>query len=271
MSPTPLLVTSSSGLPPILPTLREIQTQSQTQSLVTIERIIHSPATKKDLTQVLELLTQKIGGMPTLKNKSLIKPCVPDTFNGSYLHKLEAFLFQCQVYLAVHSGDFLDNESCVTFILSYLKESPQDWFQSELSHSVTSGQLPKWFSSYQDFTSELQHIFGPHDPITDAMNSLESLKFKDSGKATRYTINFNQHARKTGWNKQALFHQFYKGLPDRLKNEIAHIRKPVGLKDLQDLVATLNQRYPQSTLLGMPIGDQQGQEVIQCYFLLIHF
>ena len=51
------------------------------------------PATKKDLTQVLELLAQKIGGMPTPKNKSLIKPRVPDTFDSSDPHKLEAFLF----------------------------------------------------------------------------------------------------------------------------------------------------------------------------------
>ena len=121
---------------------------------------------------------------PMPKNKSLIKPHVPDTFDSSDSYKLEAFLFQCQMYLMVCSGDFLDDESHVTFVLSYLKGSPQDWFQSELSHSVTSGQLPKWFSSYQGFTGELQCIFGPRDPITDAMNSLESLKFKDSGKAT---------------------------------------------------------------------------------------
>jgi hypothetical protein len=201
------------------------------------------PATEKDLAQVLGLLAQKIGGMPTPKTKSSVKPRVPDTFDGSDPHKLEAFLFQCQMYMAIRSGDFPDDESRVTFVLSYLKGSPQDWFQSELSHSVTTGQLPKWFSDYQTFTSELKRIFGPRDPITDAMNSLESLKFKDSGKATRYTIDFNRHSRKTGWNEQALFRQFYKGLPDRLKDEIARIGKPAGLKALQDLVATLDQRY----------------------------
>ena len=201
------------------------------------------PPTERDLAQVLELLATKIGGIPTPKVKSSIKPRVPDTFDGSDPHKLEAFLFQCQMYIAVRSGDFPDDESRVTFVLSYLKGSPQDWFQSELSHSVTSGQLPTWFSSYQGFTSELQRIFGPRDPVTDAMNSLESLKFKDSGKATKYTIDFNRHARKTGWNEQALFRQFYKGLPDRLKDEIARIGKPSGLKALQDLVATLDQRY----------------------------
>jgi hypothetical protein len=203
----------------------------------------NSPAEERNLAQALELLAQKIGGMPMQKPKSSIKPRVPDTFDGSDPNKLEAFTFQCNMYLAVRSGDFPDDESRVTFVLSYLKGSPQDWFQSELNHAMTSGQLPAWFTSYQAFTQELQRLFGPRDPITDAMNSLENLKLKDSGKATRYIIDFNRYSRKTGWNEQALFRQFYKGLPDRLKDEIARIGKPVGLKPLQDLVATLDQRY----------------------------
>jgi len=147
------------------------------------------------------------------------------------------------MYLAVCSGDFPDDESKVTFILSYLKGSPQDWFRSELNHAMTPRQLPDWFTTYQTFVDELQRLFGPRNPITDTMNSLESLKLKDSGKATKYTIDFNRYAQKTGWNEQALSHQFYKNLPDQLKDEIACIRKPTTLKTLQDLVATLDQHY----------------------------
>ena len=40
-----------------------------------------------------------------------------------------------------------------------------------------------------------------------------------------------------------MLQQFYKGLPDRLKDEIARLGKPSGLKALQDMVATLDQRY----------------------------
>jgi len=148
------------------------------------------------------------------------------------------------MYLAIRSGDFPDDEARVTFALSYLKGSPQDWFQSEISHvAAEGGRLPAWFTDYPTFQQELKRLFGPRDPITDAMTSLEGLRFKDTGKATRYTIDFNRHARKTGWNEQALLRQFYKGLPDRLKDEIARLGKPSGLKALQDLVATLDQRY----------------------------
>jgi hypothetical protein len=148
------------------------------------------------------------------------------------------------MYIAIRSGDFSDDEVRVTFALSYLKGSPQDWFQSEISHLASEGgKLPDWFTDYATFLDELKRLFGPRDPITDAMNSLENLRYRDSGKATRYTIDFNRHARKTGWNEQALLRQFYKGLPDRLKDEIARLGKPSGLKALQDMVATLDQRY----------------------------
>ena len=40
-----------------------------------------------------------------------------------------------------------------------------------------------------------------------------------------------------------LTHQFYKNLPDRLKNKTACIGKSTALKTLQDLVITLDQRY----------------------------
>jgi hypothetical protein len=202
-------------------------------------------AGNKALTQVLELLANNIAGMSTnSKPKSKVKPRVPDTFDGADPSKLESFIFQCNMYLATRSADFPDDEARVTFAMSYLKGSPQDWFQSEISHVASEGGiLPEWFSSYSHFLAELKRLFGPRDPITDAMNSLENLRFKDTGKANRYTIDFNRHARKTGWNEQALLRQFYKGLPDRLKDEIARIGKPSGLKALQDMVSTLDQRY----------------------------
>ena len=105
------------------------------------------------------------------------------------------------------------------------------------------GKFPKWFTSYPTFLGELQRLFGPHDPVTYAMNALESLKYKDSTKATRYTLDFNRHSRRTGWNEMALTRVYYKGLPDRLKDEIARIGKPSRLTDLQELIATLDQRY----------------------------
>ena len=57
-----------------------------------------------NLAQALQLLAKKIGGMPSQKPKTSIKPHVPDTFDGSNPNK-----FQCQMYLAVRSDDFPDD------------------------------------------------------------------------------------------------------------------------------------------------------------------
>jgi hypothetical protein len=130
------------------------------------------------------------------------------------------------------------------YTLSYLKGNPLNWFQMELNDTLVSDdEYPEWFESYSEFLSELRHLFGPCDLVTDAINSLKALQYKDSSKATCYTIDFNCYDWCTGWNKQALAHQYYKGLPDRFKDEITRIGKPADLKALQDLVATLDQCY----------------------------
>ena len=133
---------------------------------------------EQDLAQALELLANKIAGMPSAssKSKNQVKPHIPDTFDGSDPRKLETFIFQCNMYLTIHAGDFADDEARVTFALSYLKGSPQDWFQSEISHVASEGgKLPEWFTDYTMFQHKLKRLFGPRDPITDAMTSLENL------------------------------------------------------------------------------------------------
>jgi hypothetical protein len=173
---------------------------------------------ERDLAQALEHLAEKIAGTPsTSKSKTQVKPHVPDTFDGSDPGKLETFIFQCNMYIAIRSGDFSDDEARVTFALSYLKGSPQDWLQSEISHLASEGgKLPDWFTDYATFLDELKWLFGPRDLITDAMNSLENLRYWDSGKATRYTIDFNRHARCKG---NSVYHvSFNSSLPAFLES-----------------------------------------------------
>jgi hypothetical protein len=204
-----------------------------------------APQPEISLARSLELLANKIASIPEApKPRSTIKPRSPDIFDGSDPTKLDVFTFQCSMYMAARPTDFPNQQSRVAFSLSYLKGVPLDWFQGELSRSLTSGgEFPEWFTSYPTFIAELQRLFGPRDPVADATNALETLRYKDATKAARYTIDFNRHAHRTGWNNVALARQYYKGLPDRLKDEIARIGKPAELRSLQELVATLDQRH----------------------------
>jgi hypothetical protein len=198
-----------------------------------------------NLARSLVLLARKIGKISSApKPSTSIKPRAPDTFDGSDSAKLDTFVFQCSMYISARAEDFPNDESHVTFTLSFLKGTPLDWFQTELNHAMTqTAEFPKWFTSYMLFLSELQRLFGLRDLVNNAMTALEALRYKDSQKATRYTLEFNRHSRCTGWNEVALACLYYKGLPDCLKDEISQIGKPTALLELQDLVATLDQRY----------------------------
>ena len=82
-------------------------------------------------------------------------------------------------------SEFPDDKTKVTFVMSYLKGSPLDWFQLELKEGITKGgKLPEWYSSFPDFITELETLFGPCDSIDDAINALENLKYRDTGKVT---------------------------------------------------------------------------------------
>jgi hypothetical protein len=87
-----------------------------------------------DLVRTLQRLQSAITSLSaTPKPTSSIKFRTPDLFDGSDPSKLDTFVFQCSMYIAAHSGDFLDQESRVSFALSYLQNVLLDWFQGEVA------------------------------------------------------------------------------------------------------------------------------------------
>src|SRR6266540_6590775 len=151
------------------------------------------------------------------------------------------FLFQCGTYILLCSHDFLDESYQVAFMLSHLKGSMLDWFQSTVTHRASSITSVAWLSSTAKFTDKLQRLFGLRDPTNNAIICLENLRYKDSGKAVKYSLDFNCDTPWTGWNNSVLYQQFYKGLPDRLKDELARIDKLPMLILLQHQIQILDQ------------------------------
>jgi len=172
------------------------------------------------LTETLRVITNRLAALSVppppapVESKSRVKPRSPDTFDGSDLEKLDVFIFQCSMYIVLRGQDFLDEASMVAFMLSYLKGSALDWFQTAATHSSSGLMSTAWLSSTSTFIDELRHLFGPHDPINEATVRIENLRYKDAGKAVKYTLDFNRDAPRTGWNNKALYRQFYKGLLD---------------------------------------------------------
>ena len=50
---------------------------------------------------------------------------------------------------------------------------------------------------------------------------------KPNQRIAKYLDEFNRLATITGWDNHALRHQFYRGLPARIKDEVSQVGKPI--------------------------------------------
>ncbi|KAH7917940.1 hypothetical protein BV22DRAFT_993897, partial [Leucogyrophana mollusca] len=70
------------------------------------------------------------------------------------------------------------------------------------------------------------------------------LQMCENQRINKYIVEFNRLASQVkGWGDGALHHQFYKGLPACIKDEISHVRKPSTLSKLRTLTQTIDSRY----------------------------
>ncbi|KAG6326733.1 hypothetical protein ID866_12356, partial [Astraeus odoratus] len=146
----------------------------------------------------------------------------PDTFDGTDLKKLCEFLIQCELNFHDRPQAFRSDAWKVSFALSFLKGIALAWFEPDLLDAIP-GADPTWTNNYSEFVIELTTNFGPHNPVGDAEHQLDNLSMKDGSRINKYIVEFNHLATQVhGYGEGALCHMFYNGLPDRIKDEIAH-------------------------------------------------
>ena len=67
---------------------------------------------------------------------------------------------------------------------------------------------------------------------------------KDNHHIMRYIVDFNRLASQVwGYGDGALWHYFYNGLPDQIKDELSHIGKPWSLDGLHALMQEIDAHY----------------------------
>ena len=184
-----------------------------------------------DLVQAIERLTES--------NKGSVKIKEPDVFDGSDSRKLHPFLVQIQLQFNNRPKVFETHATKINYALSYLHGTALDYFKPALLDKIP----PPYMFVYDDFREELEQNFGPHDPVGDAEASIENLRMKDNQRITKYVVEFNRLSTWTEWGEAALWRQFYKGLPARIKDEICRIGKPDTLLSLQKLAQTIDAHY----------------------------
>jgi len=86
------------------------------------------------------------------------------------------------------------------------------------------------------FVQVLRTQFGPLDPTADAENSIDNsgsesdnLKMQENQHIVKYNVDFNRFSIQTGWeswDKGVLWHQYYSGLAERIKDIMGQQGKP---------------------------------------------
>src|ERR1700723_1557782 len=102
---------------------------------------------------------------------------------------------------------------------------------------------PAWEDDYSEFVEELKLYFGGSDLIGESESKIENLTTKSSQRIAKYIVEFNRLATITGWDSRVLRHQFYRGLPSRIKDELARVGKPTTIPMLKALAQSIDGQY----------------------------
>ncbi len=199
------------------------------------------PGDEDDAPNLTDVLHKLADSLSEPRRHQSPKTREPDTFDGSDPRKLRHFLTQCTLVFRERKSGYSDDSEKVLYAISYLKGTAFQWFEPGILGE--SGDEPAWLEDWLEFSRELRTNFGPHDPTGDAEAELDSLTMKNDARITKYVVEFNRLSSLLRWEQGPLRHYFYKGLPARIKDEIARVGKPTTLAELRTLATNIDARY----------------------------
>src|SRR5882724_2256880 len=165
--------------------------------------------------------TEAIGKVLKSNNSSKAKLWEPDPFDSSDSRKLRTFILQCKLNFRDRKDLFEDDTDKVNYVLSFLKGTALDCFESAILDPVE----PAWLSVFDLFLEELEANFRTYDPVGKAEAKLEGLHMHESHQAMKYFIKFQQLATCVQWGDAALHCQAYNGLAKHIKDNMVHHEK----------------------------------------------
>ena len=159
----------------------------------------------------------------------IIKPLKINTFepfDGSK-GKLRAFFSQMELFFGFNIARFPTNKHKVLFASTYLKGPAFKWFNSFLTdflnnkHDERDNDRVEVTQNYSNFKIKLRKVFGNFDKKHSAKRRMQSLR--QTGSAANYASKFQQLAAQTQWGAVPLVAQSFKGLKDRIKDNVVQV------------------------------------------------
>ena len=159
----------------------------------------------------------------------IIKPLkihTPEPFDSSR-GNLQAFYSQVELFFGFNAERFPTDEHKVLFASIYLRSPALKLFNLFLTDFLNNkpdernNDTVEVTQNYSNFKKKLRQVFGNFDEEHSAKREMQSLW--QTGSAADYASKFQQLAAQTQWGAVPLVAHFYKGLKDRVKDDIAQV------------------------------------------------
>jgi RNase H-like domain found in reverse transcriptase/Reverse transcriptase (RNA-dependent DNA polymerase)/Integrase zinc binding domain/Chromo (CHRromatin Organisation MOdifier) domain/Retrotransposon gag protein len=162
---------------------------------------------------------------------------LPETYDGSRT-KLKAFLMQAELYIGFNGHMFSIEPQKVLWAASFMRGRAFEWIQTftndhlanlgitgpdgkVIQEDTRDSETQILFHTWNNFKVKINRMFGDIDEERTAERAMQYLRQK--GAATAYAAEFQQYSFRTSWNDDALMAEFYKGLKDSVKDEMARM------------------------------------------------
>src|SRR5882724_8099567 len=163
----------------------------------------------------------------------------PDEFTGQDLSKLCPFVVSCIMAFDSRPRKFATDQQRVSYAASYLSDIAMLWWQLILVAFPELSICNDW----GEFVNQLNTYFGQPDLAQASERTLRALKMQDYQHVNKYMIEFSKHATHTGWNDAALYGEFYRGLAERIKDQLLSLDRPQMFQQLKVAALKCDTRY----------------------------
>lgn len=159
----------------------------------------------------------------------------PEYFDGNR-QQLRNFVAQVRLVIQAQPSRFTTERQKVIFAATFLRGPAFSWLQPYLENSIPAPIL----DSLDVFFKELHGVFG--DPDQSATAERQLCLLKQTRSAANYATDFRRLAALTSWNDPSLCFQFYNGLKNDVKDELARTDRPKDLSSLMSLAIKIDNR-----------------------------